>query len=47
MKDLGYGKDYVYDHDAEGGSSGANYWPEGMERTEYYHPVPRGSERQG
>ncbi|MBS7669014.1 replication-associated recombination protein A [Croceicoccus gelatinilyticus] len=46
MKDLGYGKDYAYDHDAEGGFSGANYWPEGMERTEYYHPVPRGFERQ-
>ncbi len=46
MKNLGYGKDYAYDHDAEGGFSGANYWPEGMERTEYYHPVPRGFERQ-
>ncbi|WP_144098370.1 replication-associated recombination protein A [Croceicoccus sediminis] len=46
MKDLGYGKGYAYDHDAEGGFSGANYWPDGMERTEYYHPVPRGFERQ-
>ncbi len=46
MKTWGYGKDYAYDHDAEGGFSGANYWPEGMERTEYYHPVPRGFERQ-
>jgi putative ATPase len=29
MKDIGYGKDYAYDHDAQG-FSGANYWPEGM-----------------
>jgi replication-associated recombination protein RarA len=30
MKDIGYGKDYAYDHDAPEGFSGANYWPEGM-----------------
>ncbi|AKM10667.1 replication-associated recombination protein A [Croceicoccus naphthovorans] len=46
MKDLGYGKDYAYDHDAENGFSGANYWPDGMERQSYYKPVPRGFERQ-
>tara|TARA_B100000378_G_scaffold125897_4_gene101678 strand:+ start:1786 stop:3144 length:1359 start_codon:yes stop_codon:yes gene_type:complete len=46
MKDVGYGKDYAYDHDAEGGFSGANYWPEGMEPQDYYRPVPRGFERQ-
>ncbi|MFN3553884.1 MAG: replication-associated recombination protein A, partial [Novosphingobium meiothermophilum] len=28
MKDIGYGKDYAYDHDAEDGFSGADYWPE-------------------
>ena len=45
MKDIGYGKDYAYDHDAEDGFSGANYWPEGMARQEFYRPVERGFER--
>src|SRR5690606_39083037 len=30
MKDIGYGRGYAYDHDAEEGFSGANYWPEEM-----------------
>lgn len=46
MKDIGYGSGYAYDHDAEDGFSGADYWPEGMEPQEYYRPVPRGFERQ-
>ena len=46
MKDIGYGKGYAYDHDAEGGFSGADYWPEGMAAQSYYRPVPRGFERQ-
>ena len=46
MKDIGYGADYEYDHDAEGGFSGANYWPEGLEPRTYYRPVERGFERQ-
>ena len=45
MKDIGYGKDYAYDHDAEGGFSGANYWPEELEPQSYYEPVERGFER--
>ena len=45
MKELGYGKDYAYDHDAEDGFSGQNYFPETMERGSYYHPVDRGFER--
>jgi len=44
MKDLGYGKGYAYDHDAEGGFSGANYWPDGMDRATFYTPVDRGFE---
>ncbi len=44
MKDIGYGKDYAYDHDAEDGFSGANYWPDGMSPGEYYKPVERGFE---
>ncbi len=45
MKDIGYGKGYAYDHDAEDGFSGDNYWPEGMEPQDYYAPVERGFER--
>jgi putative ATPase len=44
MKDVGYGKGYAYDHDAEDGFSGANYWPEKMERQTFYTPVDRGFE---
>ncbi|MDC0122490.1 replication-associated recombination protein A, partial [Planktomarina sp.] len=46
MKDQGYGDGYAYDHDAEDGFSGQNYFPEGMERPEYYAPVERGFERE-
>ena len=44
MKDIGYGKGYAYDHDAEDGFSGANYWPAEMEPQAYYQPVDRGFE---
>ncbi|MGE0753834.1 MAG: replication-associated recombination protein A [Alphaproteobacteria bacterium] len=46
MKDIGYGKDYAYDHNEEDGFSGQNYFPDGMERAKYYHPVQRGFERE-
>ena len=36
MKQVGYGKGYHYDHDAEGGFSGDNYWPEEMEPQTFY-----------
>ena len=45
MKDLGYGAGYEYDHDAEGGFSGADYWPEGMGAQTYYTPTDRGFEK--
>ena len=45
MKDIGYGDGYAYDHDAEDGFSGANYWPEEMEPQTFYAPVDRGFER--
>lgn len=44
MKDIGYGKDYAYDHDADDGFSGANYWPDEMEPQAFYRPVNRGFE---
>jgi putative ATPase len=44
MKDIGYGKGYAYDHDAEDGFSGDNYWPDEMEPQTFYKPVNRGFE---
>jgi len=44
MKDIGYGKGYQYDHDAEGGFSGANYWPDEMAPETFYQPTDRGFE---
>ncbi|MEC8402030.1 MAG: replication-associated recombination protein A [Bacteroidota bacterium] len=38
MKDLGYGKGYAYDHDAQGGFSGQECMPPGMEGTTFYRP---------
>ncbi|MBM3532447.1 MAG: replication-associated recombination protein A [Alphaproteobacteria bacterium] len=46
MKNLGYGKDYAYDHDTDEGFSGRNYFPDGMARREFYTPVERGFERE-
>ncbi len=46
MKDIGYGKGYAYDHEADEGFSGADYWPEEMAPQTYYRPVERGFERQ-
>ncbi|PRY22975.1 putative ATPase [Aliiruegeria haliotis] len=46
MKDQGYGDGYQYDHDAEDGFSGQNYFPETMKRGIYYLPVERGFERE-
>ena len=44
MKDIGYGKGYAYDHDADEGFSGQDYWPEGMERQTFFEPAERGFE---
>ncbi len=46
MKEIGYGKGYAYDHDAEDGFSGQDYFPEGMKRPVYYLPPERGFERE-
>ncbi|WP_323763699.1 replication-associated recombination protein A [Marinovum sp.] len=45
MKEQGYGEGYAYDHDAEDGFSGQNYFPETMKRPVMYLPVERGFER--
>ena len=46
MKDIGYGAGYAYDHDAEDGFSGQDYFPEGMRRPVFYAPPERGFERE-
>ncbi|SEJ55087.1 Recombination protein MgsA [Pseudooceanicola nitratireducens] len=45
MKDQGYGTGYAYDHDAEDGFSGQNYFPDDVPRPDLYQPVERGFER--
>jgi putative ATPase len=45
MKEIGYGKDYAYDHDREHGFSGDNYWPEEMKPQSFYQPTDRGFEK--
>ena len=46
MKDLGYGANYRYAHDEQGGyAQGENYFPSEMERKHYYRPVERGVEK--
>lgn len=45
MKDLGYGSGYQYDPDSPEGFSGAEYFPEGMERQRLFRPTNHGYER--
>lgn len=46
MKNLGYGKGYEYDHEAEEGFSGQNYFPDNMDRQQFYEPKETGFERE-
>jgi putative ATPase len=46
MKNLGYGAGYEYDHSAEEGFSGQNYFPDGMAREQFYAPSERGFEKE-
>jgi putative ATPase len=45
MKNLGYGEEYQYDPDTQDGFSGANYFPDAMERRTFYEPTDHGYER--
>lgn len=45
MKSLGYGAGYEYDHDSDDGFSGADYWPDEMDRVTLYAPKDAGRER--
>lgn len=46
MTEQGYGSGYEYDHNAEEGFSGQDYFPEGMRREQFYNPPERGFERE-
>ena len=45
MKELGYGKDYQYAHDFEGGITGQEYFPDRLKDRTYYHPTTSGREK--
>ena len=45
MKQLGYGKGYQYDPDTPEGFSGANFFPDDMERRTFYKPKGEGHEQ--
>jgi putative ATPase len=44
MREEGYGSGYVYDHATEEGISGQDYFPEGIERQQFYRPRGLGFE---
>ena len=46
MKDLGYGKNYQYAHDYEGGYVAQTYLPDALKEKQFYQPVERGYERE-
>jgi len=46
MRQEGYGAGYAYDHGTEEGFSGQDYFPEGMQRQQFYDPPERGFERE-
>lgn len=46
MKEQGFGKGYLYDHDLPDAFSGQNYFPTQVERQDFYQPVERGFERE-
>src|SRR6476660_2200014 len=46
LAEEGYGLDYAYDHNAPEAFSGQNYFPEGMQRQQFYAPTTYGFERE-
>ena len=46
MKELGYGKGYLYDHDFPEAFSGQDFLPESLKSTAFYVPEERGFERE-
>lgn len=46
MKDLGYGKEYKYDHNFEDAFSGQDHLPDQIKDKKFYEPTDRGFEKQ-
>ncbi len=46
MKEMGYGRGYIYPHDDPGGIVSQEYFPSRLEGKVYYRPVERGFERE-
>lgn len=46
MKTLGYSDGYIYDHDAEAGFAGLDYFPPEMARERFYAPTSFGFEKE-
>jgi putative ATPase len=46
MKEQEYGANYIYDHDTPEAFSGQDYFPDEMEREQFYTPPERGFERE-
>jgi len=46
MKKEGYGQGYIYDHDTENAFSGLSYFPQDLQRQQFYQPPERGFERE-
>ena len=45
MKELGYGKEYRYDHGEEDGISNQTYLPDSLKGSTWYEPTARGYEK--
>ncbi|MDR0695685.1 MAG: replication-associated recombination protein A [Holosporales bacterium] len=45
MMEQGFGSGYIYDHDTPNAFSGQNYFPDELERQNFYKPSDRGSEK--
>ncbi len=46
MRDQGYSRGYIYDHNTESAFSGQSYFPTGMQRKQFYRPNIHGYERE-
>ena len=46
MKALGYAKEYKYPHDFPYHFTAQQYFPEGMEGLQFYHPTQLGQEKE-
>jgi putative ATPase len=45
MKSLGYGNEYKYPHDFQGGFVKEDYFPEGLTERQFFRPTVYGKEK--